>query len=185
MHNRKSLSGFTMVELMVTLAIASILVGIATPSFQTMISNSRLTAAANDLLSALSYARSEAVKRGIPVTIIRIEGSTASEWQPGWSIFADADGDNTTNPDVAKQCLPNQDCMLQIHDALHPGYTLTTGGNYTDRVTFFPNGRTDPSLLSDTFTLCDDSHDDAQSREIIVSNTGRARVSVGTGDCSP
>lgn len=181
MYFRKNLHGFTLVELMVTLAVASILVGVGIPSFQTMISNSRLTAATNDLIGALSYARSEAVKRGIPVTLLRIDPNPAV-WESGWFVFVDADGDNTTNPDVASQCQPNQDCMLQIHDALHPGYTLSTGGSYDDRVTFLPNGRPDRGF-GDTFTLCDDSHSSAQSRQIIISSSGRARVVVGNGNC--
>ncbi|PPD50169.1 MAG: pilus assembly protein FimT [Methylobacter sp.] len=182
MHNRKSLPGFTLVELMVTLAVASILVGIATPSFQTMISNSRLTSTTNDFIGALTFARSEAVKRGIPVTILHRD-PTPAVWETGWDIFADANGDNTFNPEVATQCSPNQDCLLRSHEALHPGYTLSSGGVYDERVTFLASGRPDPSLgLGDTFTLCDGTHDSAQSRQIII-NFGRARVSVATGNC--
>ncbi len=174
MHNRKSLPGFTLVELMVTLAVASILVGIATPSFQTMISNSRLTGATNELIGALSFARSEAVKRGIQVTILR-KDSNSAVWESGWDIFVDADGDNTFIPDVATQCLPNQDCLLRSHEALPAGYTLRTGNSYDDRATYLPNGLS-WTPIGDTFTLCDGSHDDNQSRRIVISPMGRARI---------
>jgi type IV fimbrial biogenesis protein FimT len=56
-------TGFTLLELMVTLAVLGILLGIAVPSFQSSLTNSRLTTAANDLVGALQAARSEAIKR--------------------------------------------------------------------------------------------------------------------------
>lgn len=56
-------TGFTLLELMVTLAVLGIFLGIAVPSFQSSLTNSRLTTAANDLVGALQAARSEAIKR--------------------------------------------------------------------------------------------------------------------------
>jgi type IV fimbrial biogenesis protein FimT len=183
MRNRKSLHAFTLVELMVTLAIASVLVGIATPSLQSMISNSRLTSNTNQLVGALSYARSEAVKRGIQVTII--PNTIGGVWESGWYIFVDADDDNVTNPAVASQCLPNQDCWLRTYEALPKGYTLRSGTIFDDRVTFMPSGQIDPSLgvANDSFTLCDGTHNNTQSRKIIVSQSGRARTEEATGIC--
>ncbi|MDD2724768.1 MAG: GspH/FimT family pseudopilin [Methylovulum sp.] len=175
MHNKKTQIGFTLIELMMTLAIASIVVGIATPSFQSMISNSRLTASTNDFVSALSLARSEAVKRSVRVTVLR-KGPTAGAWESGWDVFVDADGDNALDPN-AGACLPNADCLLRTYDGLPAGYTLTTGGSYDDHAVFLPNGLSG-TPIGDTFTLCDGTHDDGQSRKIIVNSTGRARVDV-------
>ena len=61
--------GFTLVELMVTLTVLAILVGVALPSFRDMILNNRRTAIVNDLVSSLLLARSEAIKRGQPVSV--------------------------------------------------------------------------------------------------------------------
>jgi prepilin-type N-terminal cleavage/methylation domain-containing protein len=62
MHNKSEYnSGFTLMELMVTIAIAAILVGTAIPSFTSTITNNRLTTSANELVTALNLARSEAV----------------------------------------------------------------------------------------------------------------------------
>lgn len=58
----KNQTGFTLLELIVTIAIAAILVTIALPSFNNTIENSRTTAAANAIVGALSYGRSEAIK---------------------------------------------------------------------------------------------------------------------------
>lgn len=65
----KRQAGFTLVELMVTVAIAAILLGIGVPSFRALIENNRIAAASNDVVTALQYARSEAVKRGVLVDV--------------------------------------------------------------------------------------------------------------------
>ena len=64
-NNSAKSSGFTLVELMITLAIAGILVAVGIPSFNSTISSNRLTSYANELVTALNLARSEAVKRGM------------------------------------------------------------------------------------------------------------------------
>jgi type IV fimbrial biogenesis protein FimT len=67
-------NGFTLIELLVVIAIASILTMIAIPSFQTMLQNSRLTSATNSLLSALQYARSEAITQRVAITVSPLSG---------------------------------------------------------------------------------------------------------------
>lgn len=59
--------GFTIVELMVTVAVAAILLVIAVPSFRNIINSNRLTTATNTLVNALNTARMEAIKRNAPV----------------------------------------------------------------------------------------------------------------------
>lgn len=92
--------GFTLVELMITLAVAAILFAIAGPSYRTFQANNRATSQANLLLSALNFARSEAINQGTIVTIC--PKSTASvtsttcgsnaDWANGWHAFTDASG---------------------------------------------------------------------------------------------
>lgn len=81
-------AGFTLVELMVTLAIAGILAGLAAPSFSEMIANQRARSAATDLYVALSKARSEALKRNVSVALTP---KTAGQWNSGWQILDPAD----------------------------------------------------------------------------------------------
>ena len=76
-------TGFTLVELLIALAIATILVTAAVPGFSTIIQNNRVTTQANEFLTALSLARSEALKRGRNVTLT---ADTAGQWQDGWTI---------------------------------------------------------------------------------------------------
>ena len=85
MHNQSEYnSGFTLMELMVTIAIAAILVGIAIPSFTSIIVSNRLTTSANELVTALNLARSEAVKRGMRITFCKIaNGSSCTNSENG------------------------------------------------------------------------------------------------------
>ena len=76
-------SGFTVVELLVVMAVLAIIVTVGIPNFGPTIANSRATAAANDLLGALQLARSEAVRLNEPV---EISPTTAGNWADGWTI---------------------------------------------------------------------------------------------------
>lgn len=66
---------------MVAVAIMAILASIAAPGMREYIASSRVTAAASDLLSTLTHARNEAIRRGKPVTVAAIGGA----WQQGWA----------------------------------------------------------------------------------------------------
>jgi type IV fimbrial biogenesis protein FimT len=74
--------GFTLVELMTVIAITSILIGIAVPSFREIVNSQRIKSASYELYSSLIVARSEAVKRNTDVTITAASGG----WQNGWQI---------------------------------------------------------------------------------------------------
>ena len=88
--------GFTLVELIVTMAIAAIILTQAVPSFSTMISNNRLTTQTNDLVADINLARSEAIKRGLRVILCRTAnpnavaatcGGTANTWSMMVPVF--------------------------------------------------------------------------------------------------
>lgn len=82
----KKHSGFTLVELMVTISILAILLGIGVPSFRATIEGNRITTVANDMVAALQFARSEAVKRGANVTLCSSsdQRSCSGAWANGW-----------------------------------------------------------------------------------------------------
>ncbi|WP_212784824.1 GspH/FimT family pseudopilin [Ferrigenium kumadai] len=81
---RARLPGFTLVELLVTIAVVAILASIATPSYRAFVAGQRIKTASFDIMSALTLARSEAIKRAAPVTVAPAGGA----WTNGWSVTA-------------------------------------------------------------------------------------------------
>ncbi len=85
-------SGFTLIELMVVISILAILLGIGVPSFRATIEGNRITTVANDLVGALQFARSEAVKRGTNVTLCSSsdQATCSGAWADGWVVRNEA-----------------------------------------------------------------------------------------------
>jgi len=90
---RSSQNGFTLMELMVGIAVVAILAGLAAPNFRVFINNNRVTAAQNDLVAALNLARSESVRRSTTVSVCSsTDGAscaTKNDWPSGWIVFLD------------------------------------------------------------------------------------------------
>lgn len=180
-------SGFTLIELIVTVSIAAILMAMAIPSFVETIKSNRLTTYANEFVAALNMARSEAIKRGVQVTMRR-KGATSQVWEEGWDIFVDSDSSNAFNDDADTNLCetnadgsPSEDCLLRTYEAL-PSYTLRTGNSaYKDYAAYVSSGLS-KSAAGETFRLCKGT-DTTTSRAIIINAVGRARVETGASSC--
>lgn len=97
---RKPAPGFTLIELMVTVALLAILMSLAAPSFQALLETQRMRAAAFDLMADLTLARNEALKRGDlanPVTLRPTSGD-AAHWEAGWSVMVGTEVVSRKNP---------------------------------------------------------------------------------------
>ncbi|MBB3062419.1 GspH/FimT family pseudopilin [Microbulbifer rhizosphaerae] len=120
--------GFTLVELMVTIAVLAIVVGIAVPSFYTQIQNNRSLALAEDFAGALNYARSEAVKRGTRVSLCAsADGKKCGgDWKQSWIAFVDS----ATSDDSAAPVIENGEAVLQRWQVPNgkASLTVTQGG---------------------------------------------------------
>lgn len=163
-------SGFTLVELMVTLAVAGILMSVAIPNYQTFILNSRISAQANDFMAAIGMARSEAIKRATRVSICKKASNfndrctTSGDWAQGWIIFTDGSTVGT---------IDGADVIIQVRGPL--AGTNTFIGN-TNVVDFIAYGASGFGTLAGTVSLCPPSPAAVVGRDIVISNTGRARV---------
>lgn len=92
------LSGFTLVEMLITVAVVAILLVIGIPSFRFVTNSNRIAAEINGLLGDMQFARSEAIKEGNPVTVcvssdgLTCAGTAVNTWQSGWIVFSDLNG---------------------------------------------------------------------------------------------
>lgn len=85
MKVRRAHRGFTLIELMVTLTVLAILMGVGVPSFRNFVAGQKVKTVSHDLMSALVIARSEAIKRNASVTLAPV---TADTWVSGWTVTA-------------------------------------------------------------------------------------------------
>lgn len=162
--------GVTIIELLVTLSIVVIMMTVAVPGMQDFMSTNRLSTITTDFMGTLNYARSEAVKRGVPVTACRsANGSTCAAsgaWSQGRIVFLDEDGDGAV--DAA------DDEVLRTATATPTGYTLIGTVN---TITFKRNGSTDDT---GTVALCINS-DETRAQSVIITPAG-ARISTGSSE---
>ena len=187
MLNTTRFSGFSLLELLLTLAVVAVIMTLAAPSLSHLLRQHRLTAQANILLSHLQLARSEAIRRGVQVTIQRCS-SQDSVWDNGWQVFTDWNGngqlDTATGisdrcderlPSPRAECQLAHDCLLHTQNTLPYSFSLRTGGAYTSSLAFSASGIT-ASAISDTFRLCDSQQEQEYSRAIAINQLGRARL---------
>ena len=122
-------SGFTLVELLITVAIAAILLSLAAPNFREMLVKRSVQAAGETLASDMRYARSEALKRSTQTVVCRsTDGAMCSavvgSWSEGWIVFVDSDlsGTVSSGDDLLRvqQELPN---IASIHKVSTPANT--------------------------------------------------------------
>lgn len=96
---KKPLCGFTLVELLVTVAIAAILLSTAAPSFQTLVMNNRMSAQVDGLINGLNYARNAALSGNVVTTVCPIGAANSTncgiDWGAGWIVVNDPAGSAT------------------------------------------------------------------------------------------
>jgi type IV fimbrial biogenesis protein FimT len=158
--------GFTLIELMVTVAILAIALGIAVPNLQEFAHRNRLVATTNNMASALALARSEAVKRASRVTV------ASADWTDGWQVFVDTG--TAGDPSDAG------DTVLRVYQPNANGAAaITLDGSGSGYVSYLPAGVSDVngSSGSGDFELCIEGN----ARVISINNTGR--VSTASGSC--
>jgi type IV fimbrial biogenesis protein FimT len=164
--------GFTLIELMVTLAVLSIVLGVGIPAFDSLITNGRLTSQINQSIGLISFARSEAAKR--TGTTITVCGSTdeatcnTSNWEGGWLVMNDVDGDRTVDAG-------DGDILLRVGPALAGGNTLRTLGFGNAGFIQFDDAGSPGS--AGTFILCD-GRGAEEAKAIVLSIVGQSRTAV-------
>ncbi len=162
-------SGFTIIELMMAIALAGILAATAIPSYQAMVKNNCMTTKSNALISSLQFARSEAVLRKQDVTIATSKNSSDSdyatnEWGPGWTVSTSVSGVNTVIRVVELSCSATT-------------FDETTGnGDFT----YDSSGYTNES---GTFDICDDRTGET-GKQVTINDLGRPSTDTKYTGCT-
>lgn len=167
--------GFTIIELMIVLAVAAVLIATGIPAMQDWMLNSKRTAALNDFLGGMLAARSAAVTRNARIAACPSKDPTAAQpvcsgekdWATGWIVFEDPDLDHDHADDEE---------VVAVGAALA---NKTLIGN-VEYYSYKSNGRLendgDPEADDGWYLLCD-TRGDAGARFIIIPLSGRPEIS--------
>ncbi|MGB1579965.1 MAG: GspH/FimT family pseudopilin [Nevskiales bacterium] len=188
----KPVSGLTLVELLIAISVASITLSVAIPSFSTLIMNSERTANIAALQTAVSLARSEAVKRGYRVSLCRSDNPDAatpcasgSNWADGWILYTDRDGNG--QPETSAEILLAHPAINDAADA-----SLIGSGTLADRLEYLANGHLSVAVGPNDKIIRCDKRGYQSARAIHISSSGRvglrshdsATDPVQSGDCA-
>ncbi len=174
MGNPVRSAGFTLIELMLVVALVAIIQSMAAPALSGMANSMRLTTAVNSLFSSLLLARSEAIKRNSRAVVCKSATGdtciTTGGWEQGWIVFHDAN----TNAS-----LDAGEVILSREQALSPALRFTGNGPVLSYVSYTPTGTT--SYASGAFqagrlTVCPQSVTRVEARQIVISSSGRPRT---------
>lgn len=168
-------SGFTLIEIMVTIAIVAILSMMAAPSLTESIENGKVKTLSTELTAALYLTQSEAVKRGIQVSI-RPQQTSSNEWQTGWDIFSDLNANGTKDA---------SDELIQTHTITTEGLTLISANSvFATWLGFLPSGAAvGANGISGGFRICRADGNISKARTFIVQATGNVITEVGASSC--
>lgn len=154
---RKNYKGFTLLELMVVLAITGITLAAAVPAFQGMIARNRIASETNDMLLAINLARSEALRTGGTASVQAVDASdTGNEFGPGYCVVDGSPG--------------NCDTPIRVFSALTGGDTLNSVDNVTSMEFNSLGGLTSSGSLK--LDVCGSGVD---GRRIVISLVGRSK----------
>jgi type IV fimbrial biogenesis protein FimT len=174
-------SGFTLVELLITIVVVSILLAAGAPAVKDFIKNNRVTGQVNGHISIIQQARSEALKRGTNMVICASDDQASctgkDTWTDGWILFSDLNLNDA--PDVGTgKCLDTEDCIVATRTRLPSGSILTSD---VDFVRFLPTGLSGAGAAVD-FTLKAKNCEKDQARKVTITPQGHTLVA--TVPCS-
>lgn len=172
-------SGFTLVELLIMMALVAIVGSLATGSLGRLGHAIRLRTVTEDFLGSLRLARSEALKRNVRVTMCKSASGESCTgvggWHQGWIVFEDADQNAAVGPGEP---------VIRRFQAIPADWRLTGNDLVGTYISYAPNGRTRTitnAFQAGTVTLCR-AGGDAAARQVVINNSGRVRAAAARVD---
>ena len=169
--------GVTLIELLVTLAVAAIVVALGAPSFMRVLAHHAIAAQAEELQDAVRMGRTEAMRRSGPAVLCRTEAADAGHcagsggsWQT-WLLFADTDRNGTFNAG---------DSLLREH--LEASRRMTVSSDAAS-IRFEATGIAHSEAGNTTIVLSPNDGDRAQQRQVCVNTRGEVVVIAGDAAC--
>jgi type IV fimbrial biogenesis protein FimT len=173
--------GFTLIELMVVLAIVAILTTLAAPSFKSLIQSNTISSAVNTFLGDMRFARSESIRRGGGVVMCRSDapeaasptcgtgsGSSSEGWASGWVVYMDQNSNGSIDSGE----------VLRVQSSL-PTVGSISSNPVKNKYQFTGTGRLTGLLSVPTLTFGDPAKFDVGARrKVCINISGRARIAV-------
>lgn len=168
--------GLTLVELIATLTVVAIVTAVAIPQMGQFVRAAARRTAVNDMMHSVFLARSKAIMANTVVSICRSQdgqfcSTSSGNWEDGWIVFINSDRDQPAVRDAGEE-------IIQRHNGWR-------GGLITSNRTTFSFRPTTQSGVNGTVVFCDPLGQNADARAIIISHTGRPRVSMRNASNQP
>jgi type IV fimbrial biogenesis protein FimT len=165
MLQRHAGHGFSLYELLITMAIVAVVLSLGVPSFAAMLADQRLRTEVDALFHAVHLARKESVFRRRAVTLCPIQGDAVclpgTDWSAGWMMFVNLDRDSPATLDQGEP-------VLKLHISGENAEVTANRQSFSFRTTVL-------RATNGTLIFCDQANR-AEPRALVVSYTGRPRV---------
>ena len=165
--------GFTLIELMVTVAVLAILTAIAIPTMTQLIVRSRMDATLHEFVSAINMARSEAVRRATRVTLCRAASATTcggagTSWASGWIVFVD-DGATPGSIEVGEEIVKSRSAWVGMS-------SVVTSPTVSGSISYTSNGQLENAFNLGQIAFTPKGGASSDMRYVCINRTGRPRV---------